>query len=208
LLDAPCGDFNWMQHVQLPVQRYIGVDVLREVIAENKWRHASAQKSFVRADLTQQQLPLVDAILCRDLLTHLSFADIFAVLANFKRSGATYLLTTTFTGPRANRDTSSGDWRTLTLTAPPFNFPSPKMIINENCTEGGGSFGDKSLGVWHLSDLTLDNSSVLTNVEARVATTRILASWNDCIGLGCYSRHLNYAAGNAASEAYPHARAR
>jgi hypothetical protein len=154
-----------MQHVRLPVQRYIGVDVLREVISENEWRHASTQKSFMRADLTRHQLPLVDAILCRDLLTHLPFVDIFAVLDNFKRSGATYLLTTTFTGPRANRETSGGGWRTLNLTAPPFNFPSPKMIITENCTEGGGSFADKSLGVWNLSDLSLDNSLVFPNVE-------------------------------------------
>jgi hypothetical protein len=166
LLDAPCGDFNWMQSVRFPVERCIGVDVLREVIAQNEWRHASAQRSFTRADLTQHQLPLMDAILCRDLLTHLPFADIFAVLANFKRSGATYLLATTFTGARQNRESSGGDWRTLNLTAPPFNFPPPKMIINENCTEGGGSFGDKSLGVWNLSELALDGSSVLPTVES------------------------------------------
>jgi hypothetical protein len=124
LLDAPCGDFNWMQSVRLPVERYIGVDVLREVIAQNEWRHVSAQRSFTRADLTQQQLPLMDAILCRDLLTHLPFADIFAVLANFKRSGATYLLTTTFTGARQNRESSGGDWRTLNLTAPLVERPA------------------------------------------------------------------------------------
>ena len=103
LLDAPCGDLNWIQHVRLPVERYIGVDIIKDVIAENEWRHTSAQKRFIRADLTRDELPSADAILCRDLLPHLSFAEIFTVLRNFKRSGATYLLTTTFTGPRANR---------------------------------------------------------------------------------------------------------
>jgi len=39
------------------------------------------------------------------------------------------------------------------------------MLINENFTEGSGSFGDKSLGVWNLSDLPVDNLSVLSNVE-------------------------------------------
>jgi hypothetical protein len=160
LLDAPCGDLNWMKHVRLPVQRYIGVDVLGAAIAENKWRYASEQRSFIRVDLIQEQLPSVDAILCRDLLTHLTFAEIFAVLRNFKFSGATFLLTTTFTGPRANHDTSDGNWRTLNFTAPPFNFPQPRMLINENCTEAGGSFGDKSLGVWNLSDLLVDNPSM------------------------------------------------
>ena len=82
---------------------------MRDVIAENEWRHTSTQKSFIRADLTRDELPSADAILCRDLLPHLSFAEIFTALRNFKRSGATYLLTTTFTGPRANRESSGGD---------------------------------------------------------------------------------------------------
>jgi hypothetical protein len=156
LLDAPCGDLNWMQHVRLGVERYVGVDVLTEIIADNKGRHASGQRSFLRADLTRDPLPRADAILCRDFLTHLSFADIFAVLDNFKRSGATYVLTTTFTGQRPNRDTSGGQWRTLNLGSAPFNFPPPRLLLNERCTEGGGSFADKSLGVWVLSELPAD----------------------------------------------------
>ena len=158
LLDAPCGDHNWMQHVRLPLERYIGVDILNEIIAVNKIQYASKQKSFMRADLTRHQLPAVDAILCRDLLPHLSFADISAVLASFKRSGATYLLTTTFTSLRPNLDSPTGGWRTINLTAPPFNFPAPKIIINEKCTEGDGSFADKSLGVWELALLPTDMS--------------------------------------------------
>jgi hypothetical protein len=163
-----------MQHVRLPAQRYIGVDILRDVIAENERRHASTQKSFMRADLTRHPLPSADAILCRDLLTHLSFAEIFAVLANFKRSGATYLLTTTFTGHRPNRDSSDGVWRTLDLTAPPFNFPRAKMMINENCTEGGGSFADKSLGVWNLSELPAEPPSVHPNVASMTKVPEVL----------------------------------
>jgi hypothetical protein len=173
LLDAPCGDLNWMQHVRLPVQRYIGVDILRDVIAEDEWRYTSTQKSFMRADLIRDPLPSVDAILCRDLLTHLSFAEIFAVLANFKRSGATYLLTTTFTEDRPNRESSGGEWRTINLIAPPFNFPAPKILINENCTEAGSSFADKSLGVWNLSELPL--SAEVPSVHRNVASmTKVL----------------------------------
>jgi hypothetical protein len=176
LLDAPCGDLNWMQHVRLPVQRYIGVDILRDVIAENEWRYTSMQRSFMRADLTSQPLPRVDAILCRDLLTHLSFAEIFAVLANFKRSGAAYLLTTTFTEDRPNRESSGGEWRTINLTAPPFNFPRAKTIINENCTEGGGSFADKSLGVWNVSELPAELPSEHLKVASITKVLEVLPS--------------------------------
>jgi hypothetical protein len=41
----------------------------------------------------------------------------------------------------------------LNLQLPPFNFPAPLRLIEENCTEDGGKYADKSLGLWRLSDL-------------------------------------------------------
>jgi len=158
MLDAPCGDFNWMQHVRLGVDEYIGIDILDETIADNQGRHGSPTQRFVRADLIGDPLPRADAILCRDLLPHLSFADVWAVLRNFRDSGATYVLTTTFTGPRPNHDTNGGEWRTLNLNLPPFNFPAPDLIINEKCSEAGGIYKDKSLGLWRLADLPLQRA--------------------------------------------------
>ena len=155
LLDAPCGDFNWMQHVDLRAIDYIGVDVFAEVIADNQGRHASARRRFRRADIVRDRLPRADAILCRDLLPHLSFADVKQVLHNFRDSGATWLLTTTFTNDRPNVDTAGCAWRTLNLTLPPFNFPAPARLINEKCTENGGIYRDKCLGVWKLGELPL-----------------------------------------------------
>lgn len=157
LVDAPCGDFNWMQHVHLGLDQYIGVDILSEAVADNQSRHAGPTRRFIRSNLIHDPLPTADAILCRDLLPHLTFADVLAVLRNFKRSGATYLLTTTFTQPRPNQDTSGGQWRTLNLNLPPFNFPEPTALINERCTEAGGTFTDKCLGLWRLADVPLRN---------------------------------------------------
>ena len=153
LLDAPCGDFNWMQHVQLGGCRYIGVDVHSEIIAQNQWRHTRPGRSFQRLDLTRDALPEVQAIFSRDLLPHLSYAEIQAVLKNFYASGAKYLLTTTFTQPRPNVDTSNGEWRPLNLTLAPFNFPAPLRRFNEKCTEAGGAFNDKCVSVWELGEL-------------------------------------------------------
>jgi len=156
LLDAPCGDFNWMHTVDLGVEQYTGVDVLGDVIAGHQGRHAGPRRRFLRVDLLEAELPRADAIFCRDLLPHLSYAEIRAVLRNFRRSGATWLLTTTFTGPRPNRDTAGGDWRTLNLQQAPFNFPPPLLLLNEQCSEGGGAYADKSLAVWRLAALPLD----------------------------------------------------
>ena len=42
LLDLPCGDFNWMKSVDLDIDRYIGGDIVPEIIALNRKMHGSA----------------------------------------------------------------------------------------------------------------------------------------------------------------------
>ncbi len=39
------------------------------------------------------------------------------------------------------------------LQAAPFNLPPPAALLNEGCREAEGSYDDKSLGVWRISDL-------------------------------------------------------
>ena len=143
-----------MRHVNLGVKKYTGVDIVAALIAEDQARYGSACREFQCQDLIRDPLPEADVILCRDCLVHLNFRDAKKVLENFKRSGSRYLLTTTFTGREANEDlTGSMVWRTLNLERAPFNLPPPLRLINENCTEGGGAFADKSLGLWRLDDL-------------------------------------------------------
>lgn len=35
----------------------------------------------------------------------------------------------------------------------PFNWPSPRALINERCEEGGGGWRDKSVALWRLDEL-------------------------------------------------------
>jgi hypothetical protein len=151
LLDLPCGDFAWMQHVRLPVARYIGADILPELVRRNQALFGNNERDFVRLDLTTDPLPAADVLLCRDALVHLSLHDAARALENVVRSEIRYLLTTTFPDCEANEDIATGDWRPLNLEAPPFRLPPPIRLINEGCTEGGGAFRDKSLGLWDLS---------------------------------------------------------
>jgi hypothetical protein len=155
-LDAPCGDLNWMQHVELGVEKYIGVDIVEAVVSANWTRFMSPHREFLCRDLIVDSLPTADIVLCRDCLVHLNFQDAKKVLKNFQRSGCKYLLTTTFTAREANEDlTGNGIWRTLNLERAPFNLPPPERVIKENCTEGGGAYADKSLGLWRLEGLSL-----------------------------------------------------
>ncbi len=153
LLDAPCGDFGWMQRVNLAGIDYTGADIVPELVAENQARYGSAHRRFVPLDLTRDALPPADVLLCRDLSVHLSFADIWRALRNARRSGIPWLLTTTFPGEGRNEDITSGDWRPLNFERAPFAFPPPTALLVEGCTEGGGAFADKSLGLWPLARL-------------------------------------------------------
>jgi hypothetical protein len=151
LLDLPCGDFHWMQHTNLAGIDYIGGDLVGSLIERNQAKHACDGVEFRKIDLVNDTLPAVDVILCRDCLVHLSFIDAHAALANVARSGAKWLLTTSFPGVTRNDDIVTGQWRPINLTLPPFNLPKPAKRIAENCTET--EFADKLLDVWPIADL-------------------------------------------------------
>jgi len=153
LLDIPCGDFFWMRHVDLGAVRYIGADIVPALIEELNASFASETRAFRVLDLTADALPHVDLILARDVLVHLSHRDAQRALATIKASNARYLATTTFTARSANPDIATGQWRPLNLQAPPFGLPAPWRLINEQCSEAGGAFADKCLGVWRVADL-------------------------------------------------------
>lgn len=154
-IDAPCGDFNWMKDIHLPVNQYIGVDIVKEIIEKNQRNYGSQKYCFLRLDLINDPLPKADLMFCRDCLVHLSFSDIKQVFQNISKSNISYIFLTTFTERTVNEDITTGDWRPLNFEIEPFCLPKPLEIINENCTEGDGSFSDKSLGLWKTEDLNL-----------------------------------------------------
>lgn len=153
ILDVPCGDYGWMRTFELPVDRYIGGDLLPEVVEPLAATFGDARREFRVLDLTRDRLPPADLLLCRDCLVHLSYDGIRSALGNAVRSGIPYFLTTTFPGCEANEDIVTGDWRVINLERAPFHLPVPMRILNEGCTEGNGMFADKSLALWRTEDL-------------------------------------------------------
>ena len=154
LLDAPCGDGGWISDLDFGMP-YTGVDVVPELIDDLRCRpqHGGIPRTYLLADITCDSLPGADAILCRDCLVHLSFANIAAAVANFRRSGSEWLITTTFPELRTNIDCEDGDWRALNLALAPFNWGPPVHLLVEGCTEGDGGWADKSLAAWRIADL-------------------------------------------------------
>lgn len=157
-LDAPCGDWYWMREVDLPVELYTGLDIVEALVVKNQREFGNSKITFQCMNLAESDLPRAELIFSRDCLVHLSFADALKIIANFKRSGAKYLLTTTFTSRDKNEDLGDGFWRPLNKQLAPFNFPNPIRLINEGCTEGNNLFADKCLGLWLLQDIDLPES--------------------------------------------------
>ena len=153
VLDIPCGDFNWMRNIDLNGIKYIGADIVKEIIQNNKNQYEKNNVSFRHMNLIEDTLPQVDLVLIRDCLVHMSYGDIFKSLNNVCNSMSQYLLTTSFTDRQDNKDIITGEWRPLNLQIAPFSLPKPIRIINEKCTQKKSSYADKSLGLWKISDI-------------------------------------------------------
>lgn len=152
-LDLPCGDYFWMNKVDLGVKAYMGGDIVAPLIAENQRKYGRAGVSFEVINLIDGPVPQHDVVFVRDCLVHLSNAHIAASIRNLKASKSTWLVATTYPVTGTNEDISTGQWRALDLTKPPFSFPLPERFIDEAMPDLKGSSEDKAMGVWRLADL-------------------------------------------------------
>ncbi len=150
LLDAPCGDFNWMSRTDLYGIEYIGADYDEVHCAWTKARESQPSKfkphskTVVTLDICRDVLPSADLMLCRDFLQHLPNFRVKAALDNFRSSGIPWLLATSHSN-ELNRDIpSDGMFRLLNLTALPFNLPPPRESIPDG--------EDRIIGLWHRND--------------------------------------------------------
>lgn len=146
LLDAPCGDCNWITKINLPGIVYTGVDIVPEIIEANKLNYP--EKNFIIKNIIADMLPANDIVLCRDCFIHLRNAEIINVLQNFKRSGINYLLASTYPVER-NTEILTGHFRPVNLELPPFNLPAPLQKIKD-FPEGSTV---RYLGLWLLDDV-------------------------------------------------------
>ena len=125
ILDAPCGDFNWMKLVvpTLDVD-YTGADIVSALIENNIDLYKTDKIKFEVLDITKDKLPNADLMVCRDCLFHLSNDSIKLFLDNFLTSDIKYLLTTTHynNADFKNTDIKDGNFRLLDLFSAPFDF--------------------------------------------------------------------------------------
>ncbi|MEL7114600.1 MAG: class I SAM-dependent methyltransferase [Pseudomonadota bacterium] len=146
-LDAPCGDWTWMRLVDLDGIDYVGLDIVEDIIAQNRAAHGRKTVRFGTADITSDPLPHADLMMVRDCLFHLQFEMIWAFLRNFAASGIPFLFTTSHHEADANRDLRrNGRFRLLNLQIAPFHFEPPIYAIGD--TPEGSDHPPRIMGVW------------------------------------------------------------
>lgn len=126
VIDAPCGDFNWMRLVPLTNgMSYLGLDIVPELIARNQEQYGDGRHRFLVSNILRDPLPAGDILICRDCLFHLSNKDIISALKNYVDSNTPYLLTSTHVndGGLENTDINTGEFRRIDLFSEPFCLP-------------------------------------------------------------------------------------
>jgi hypothetical protein len=146
-----------MKEVPLEGIDYIGAEIVEELVAELRERYGGPGRRFLVLDVTRDDLPRADLVLCRHCLVHLSNAYAVRAIENIARSGSRYLLATTFPTVERNKNIVSGSWRPTNLVKPPFDLPPPLRVLPDYREFYGGYFSarhtDISIGLWDLEAL-------------------------------------------------------
>lgn len=145
--DLGCGDFNVGKELVRHTKKYIGVDIVSELIAYNKQKFKQENLAFQCLDIAVDELPSADCAIVRQVLQHLSNNEVQQILR--KLSNFRYLIMTEHLPIGhfiPNKDIISGQGirlkkqSGLDLLAPPFNFKvqEKKQLLRSVPTDGKG----------------------------------------------------------------------
>lgn len=127
--DLGCGDFNIGKQLMKHTEKYIAVDIVSSLISDNKEKFHAENLEFYCLDIAKDQLPKADCVILRQVLQHLSNAEIQSIvekLNNFKYIILTEHLPEGEFSPNKNIISGQGirlkKRSGVNLLAPPFNL--------------------------------------------------------------------------------------
>jgi hypothetical protein len=127
--DLGCGDFNIGKQLVSYTQKYIGVDIVKDLIAYNIQNFKAENLEFCCLDIAKDNLPKADCAILRQVLQHLSNKEISAILENLHQYKYIILTEHLPEGDfEANKDIISGQGIRLKkksgihILKAPFNF--------------------------------------------------------------------------------------
>ncbi len=154
-VDLGCGDFHVGQRLLPLCSRYVGVDVVKPLVARNERVFGNETTRFVHADIIEEDLPGGDVGILRHVLQHLSNRQIRAILDKL-RIYRWVLITEHYPTDNdaivPNRDMVHGGYvrvhknSGVYLSEPPFDLPKAALtlVLETPATDLGG---DRDRGV-------------------------------------------------------------
>ncbi|WP_229724481.1 class I SAM-dependent methyltransferase [Winogradskyella forsetii] len=85
--DLGCGDFNVGKELVKYTKKFIAIDIVENLIARNKSLFRAKHLEFCCLDIVEDELPEADCVILRQVLQHLSNAEILKIvtkLSNYK----------------------------------------------------------------------------------------------------------------------------
>jgi SAM-dependent methyltransferase len=149
ILDLGCGDANLFTELPLEGITYTGWDCVPALIEATQARFSDRWNFLFQCrDILNTPIPSSDLVICRDVTHYLPNPLIDQLLSHILASQSKSLLIThnLYSSASANDHTEIGLFRPVNLTYPPFNWPEPIEIIQEDV------YG-KALGLWSLEAL-------------------------------------------------------
>ena len=124
ITDIGCGDWQFSRFLNFNGARYIGYDVVENLIAHNNTRFASHDISFQRMPENIRSVVGGDLLIIKDVLQHLPTDMIKEYVRIICPKFKTCLLTNSFEklNTPLNTDIKAGDFRCLDLKEAPFSF--------------------------------------------------------------------------------------
>ena len=110
IVDLGCGDFMVGSRLLDPLRDYTAIDIVAELLEENRRRYAGMPVTFLCRDIVSDELPDADLCLVRQVLQHLSNAEILHILPKLTKYRYTIVTEHVYTGRglRPNLDKPHG----------------------------------------------------------------------------------------------------
>jgi SAM-dependent methyltransferase len=145
VVDLGCGDFRVGSRIAGETIRYTGVDIVEPLIRANQEKFGNDHVEFRCLNIITDDLPSGDLCLVRQVLQHLSNAQISQILSKLRRF-RWVIITEGWPGRagtfKPNRDKAQGRearlvWNSgVVLSEPPFNVAGVKTLLEVSTVRG------------------------------------------------------------------------
>ena len=136
ILDIGCGDFIWMNlllNKYYNYDKYLGLDIVDELIKNNNLKYSNDKISFKTFDLVKDEIPKgFDIILIRDVFIHLKNEQIVNFLNLLKNLDIKFFGVTSTPSLKKNNELKAvGRYRDINIEIEPFNLKNFLHKIDE-----------------------------------------------------------------------------